>query len=353
MMDVIGTIRYTKRQQIGIGEGMNSEVFLAVDPQLAGEIAVKEIPKQKLGNSPADYFREAQAMFATDYDNVVSVRYACETTDIIGLAMKYYPRGSLAARIATGPLGLFDLLRVSDGVLRGVSRIHTAGYLHFDLKPSNVLFTETDRAMVADFGQARAFNPATGVVTAPVMYKHSFPPEVVSTGVGTVRSDVYQVGLLLYRAANGDAIFKSQIPADPQLLDAIKAGKFPDRRVFLPHVPPRLRTLIRKALRPKPEQRFGTATEFADALGRIDVSLDWETTIGGAGEIIWRARRTLHPDILILLEPDGGSWQVKAYTEKAQNPRRALGRRVYWRAGMQRADAFAFLEDVFRAVEAG
>lgn len=207
--------------------------------------------------------------------------------------------------------------------------------------------------MVADFGQARAFNPATGVVTAPQMYKHSFPPEVVGTGVGTVRSDVYQLGLLLYRAANGDAIFKSQLPPDPQLLAAIKAGKFPDRRVFLPHVPRRLRTLIRKALRPRPEQRFGTATEFADALARIEIPLDWETVMGSAGEITWRAHRATHPDILILLEPDGGAWQVKAYTENAPNPRRALGRRVYWRSGMQRADALAFLEDVFRAVEGG
>lgn len=260
---------------------------------------------------------------------------------------------SLGARIATNPLRLRELLRVGDEVLRGVGRIHTAGYIHFDLKPSNVLFTETDRAVVADFGQARAFNQATGIVSAPQMYKHSFPPEVAGTGVGTVRSDVYQVGLLLYRAANGDQVFKSQIPPDPQLLAAISSARFPDRRAFLPHVPPRLRTLIRKALRSKPEQRFGTASEFADALGRIELPFDWETSIGAAGEITWRARRAPNPDMVILLEQDGAAWRVRAYTEKATNPRRALGRGVYWCAGMQRPEALEFLEDVFRAVEGG
>ncbi|OFW10394.1 MAG: hypothetical protein A3H96_02265 [Acidobacteria bacterium RIFCSPLOWO2_02_FULL_67_36] len=353
-MDVIGTIRYTKRRQIGVGEGMNSEVFLAVDPQLAGEIAVKEIPKKKLGNTPAEYFREAQAMFAADHDNVVSVRYACETTDLIGLAMRYYPRGSLAPRVAANPLGLRELLRVSDDVLRGVGRIHAAGYIHFDIKPSNVLLTAFGGATVADFGQARAYDPRTGVVTAPQVYRDSFPPELLATGAGTVQSDVYQVGLLLYRAANGDARFKSQIPADPaRLLAAIAAGRFPDRRAFLPHVPPWLRTLIRKALRTKPEQRFGTASDFADALARVELRLNWETTIGGGGAITWRARRTAQPDILVLLEPDGAAWQVKAYTERAPNPRRALGRGVHWRGGLSQPDAMTFLEEVFRAVESG
>jgi hypothetical protein len=162
------------------------------------------------------------------------------------------------------------------------------------------------------------------------------------------------VGLLLYRAANGDARFKCQIPADPaQLLAAIAAGRFPDRRAFLPHVPPWLRTLIRKALRTKLEQRFGTASEFADALGRIDLRRDWETVIGGGGSITWRAQRTGQPDIVVLLEPDGAAWQVKAYTERLPNPRRALGRGVYWRAGLSRQDAMTFLEEVFRAVESG
>lgn len=353
-MDVIGTIRYTKVRQIGIGEGMNSEVFLAVDPQLAGEIAVKEIPKAKLGNTPTEYFREAQAMFATEHDNVVSVRYGCQTADLIGLAMRYYPRGSLAPRIAISPLGLRELLRVGDDVLRGVGRIHATGYVHFDIKPSNVLFSDAGRATLADFGQARAYDPATGVVTAPQVYRDSFPPELLTTGVGTVQSDIYQVGLLLYRAANGDARFKVQIPADPaRLLAAIAAGRFPDRRAFLPHVPPWLRTLIRKALRTKPEQRFGAASEFADALARIELRIDWETSIGCGGAISWRARRADQPDILVLLEPDGAAWQVRAYTERASNPRRALGRGVYWRSGLSQLDAMTFLEEVFRAVESG
>ena len=55
-MDVIGTITYTKQRQIGVGEGMNSEVFIATDPQLSGEIVVKEVPKAKLGKRPRAVF---------------------------------------------------------------------------------------------------------------------------------------------------------------------------------------------------------------------------------------------------------------------------------------------------------
>jgi len=55
-MQVVASIEYEKLQQIGFGHGMNSEVFIAFDPQLNGEIAVKEIEKTRLGNNLVSYF---------------------------------------------------------------------------------------------------------------------------------------------------------------------------------------------------------------------------------------------------------------------------------------------------------
>src|SRR5437660_11743994 len=103
---------------------MNSQVFLAFDPQLNSEIAVKEIEKASLGNSPARYFEEAGLMFASTHPHVVPPLYGCHTSTQISVAMPYYERGSLQARIKRAPLSCRECLRVGYGVLLGLSHRH-------------------------------------------------------------------------------------------------------------------------------------------------------------------------------------------------------------------------------------
>jgi serine/threonine protein kinase len=103
-------------------------------------------------------------------------------------------------------------------------------------------------------------------------------------------ADIYHAGLLMYRALNGDDFYASQIPADLAVLEAkISSGKFPDRKKFMPHVPARLRTLVRKALQVNPADRFQTATEMADALSRVSLALDWSVEPLLLGGFRWRA----------------------------------------------------------------
>lgn len=345
-MQVLGTISYTKLRQIGVGQGMNSEVYLADDPQLGGQVAAKEIDKGRFAN-PAAYFDEAQAMFAVAHDNVVAIQYACQTPAIISLVMPYFRNASLADRIQDRPLQLSEVLRITQGVLAGLAHIHLAGFIHFDVKPSNVLFSNTGRPMVADFGQSRAIAP-TGVVTVPRLYMVSQPPETIRTGVATSVADIYHVGLLMYRALNSDPIFTSQVPPTQALLQAqISAGRFPDRNRFMPHVPSRIRTLVRKALRVNPSDRFQTATDMADALSRVTLALDWAVEPLPLGGFRWTASRTGQCDLVVELADQNGTWAVETFTEKKGEPRRAKGKKENWRSGLSLDDAHAHLKDVF------
>ena len=344
-MQVVGSISYTKVKQIGVGQGMNSEVYLADDSQLGGRVAAKEIQKSRFAN-PTAYFDEAQAMFALAHENVVAVQYACQTPMIISLVMPYYRKGSLTCRIQDRPLQLSEIQRVVQGVLAGLAHIHLAGYIHFDLKPSNVLFSNTDRPMVADFGQSRSIS-ATGVVTVPPLYMSTQPPETIKTGCATMVADIYHVGLLMYRALNGDNIFTSQIPENPALLrEKISSGKLPDRARFMPHVPSRIRTLVRKALRVDPAKRFQSATEMADALSRVDLALGWtvEPLLPG---FRWRAVRLGHADLIVELTNRGGTWSVETFTETRGEARRAKDKGENWRSGLRLDDAYGHLKDVF------
>jgi serine/threonine protein kinase len=348
-MKVVGSISYTKKKEIGVGQGAHSKVYLAEDSQLSGEVAAKAIEKSHFPN-PATYFEEAQMMFAVAHDNVVAVQYACETPTTISLVMPYYKNGSLKDRIKDRPLQLSEVQRVAQGILAGLAHIHLRGYIHFDVKPSNVLFSDMDKPLVADFGQSREIS-MTGVVTVPGLYKNAQPPETINTGTATLLADIYHVGLLIYRALNGNPFYESQLPAHPVLLRTqISKGKCPDRKRFMPHVPSRLRTLVRKALRVNPAERFQTATEMADALSRVSVELDWAVEPILLGGFRWRASRLGHCDLIVELIERSGSWDVEIFTQQPSEVGRRKCKKANWKNALSLDDAYSHLEDVFETL---
>ena len=168
-MKVAATLEYEKRQEIGVGEGMNSKVYLAHDPQLGGQIVVKEVPISTFGNTVDTYFAEAQAMFASTHPNVVPVHYAGTAGSSICIAMPHFSRGSWAKQLAVGPSPVSTVVRIGQDVLAGLAHIHIGGYVHFDVKPSNILLSSTGRGVLSDFGQSRTIGP-NGTIKLPPLY---------------------------------------------------------------------------------------------------------------------------------------------------------------------------------------
>lgn len=347
-MKVLAEVRYEKLAQIGVGLGANSKVYRARDPQLEGVIAVKEIEKARFP-SVSEYFEEAKAMYKSKHDNIVPVHYACETSSHVCIAMPLFKRGSFSKLIENGPAPLSIVLRVGRAVLSALSQIHLSNLLHLDVKPSNVLLSDSGVPMLSDFGQSRRMS-STGVATAPPLYAWSIPPEAFG-GLVVAASDIYQTGLLLYRAMNGDPHFNGQHPSDLQT--AITSGRFPRRdkaEDFLPHVPRRLRTVIRKALRVDPAGRYQTAIEFADELGKVDFQLDWATSVQPTGGFKWQAARHGQPSFLVTAEPTATTWKTCVYTVPRDGKPRAKGKSVFWRDGMSWPVASKHLTEVFASL---
>jgi serine/threonine protein kinase len=344
-MKVVASVEYQKMHEIGAGEGMNSKVYLATDPQLAGTIAVKEIPKADFGNKVDRYFSEAQAMHKTKHENIVPVHYACATGTHVCIAMPFFKNGSFAGLVKNGPALPSLVLATGRAVLAALAQVHLANLLHLDVKPSNVLLSDRNVPMLADFGQARELS-GTGTATALRMYHLAVPPEAYG-GVLAVPSDIFQAGLLLYRAANGDPHFMSQWTSDHnrQAL-AVQKGRFPKRDSFLPHVPQRLRTAIRRALRVDPQERYQSAMEFADALGKVELNLDWTTTVS-PNDRTWSVKRPDQPDLTVRAVQGTNGLAVEVYTASPGQARRAKGKSVFWRTGLTPKDGEAHLTQVF------
>lgn len=268
-------------REIG-ADGQNSRTYVSRDHQLDAEIVIKQIEKAKL-RSPDNFFDESKALYASAHPNVVQIHYACQDADSIYLAMPYYRKGSIKSLITGRHMTVREIVTAGCQVLSALHNIHSKGLIHFDVKPDNILLSDRGEALLSDFGLAKQMN-YSGVALQDRHYVKMMPPEATRGDRFDIRFDIFQFGLTLYRMANGNAAFAKQFAKynigakfDRQAFrNDIRNGTFPDRKAFSPHIPRKLRRIVRKCIETDPKSRYATAIEVANALAEIDgPHLDW------------------------------------------------------------------------------
>jgi eukaryotic-like serine/threonine-protein kinase len=287
-------LTFERVRDIG-ADGRNSETFLSRDHQLNAEIVTKRIAKASLA-SPAEFFAESQALYASAHQNVVQIHYACYDDDHIYLAMPFYRRGSVKGLITGRHMTVREIVTVACQVLSGLHHIHSKRLIHFDVKPDNILLSDRGEALVSDFGQAKQMN-FVGKAEQDRHYTPMIPPEALTGDRFDLTFDIYQFGLTLYRMCNGNEAFHAQLakygPPGPAFDRAgfrydVRNGRFPDRRAFAPHIPSKLRKVIRACLQTEPSDRYGSALDVANALADIDgCLLDWRLE-ATADKRVWK-----------------------------------------------------------------
>lgn len=267
-------LNFEAKTEIG-QEGRNSKVYLAHDKQLDGELVIKEVPKSKIPHA-TEYYTEAKILHASSHPNVCGINYGCSDADNIYMAMPYYKNGSLKKLMGTKHLTIRETLRYSIQFLSGLNNVHSKGLIHFDIKPDNILISDSDEAILADFGLAKAMD-RLGFATPDKLYPKGIPPETFTSSDKTILFDIYLCGLTLYRIVNGDSHYLGQFafPSQPDYINAIKSGNFPDRNSYLPHVPLKLQRTINKALSVNTLDRHQSVLELINELSDIDENLDW------------------------------------------------------------------------------
>lgn len=273
-------LNFKKLKNIG-QEGKNSKVYLAYDIQLDAEIIVKEILKSDIEEYSTEYFKEAKILYHSAHPNVVQIHYSCEDNKNIYLAMPYYRKGSLKTLIDSKFLTVKEVLRYSIQFLLGLNNIHSKKLIHFDVKPGNVLISDSDVAMISDFGLSKAMN-RSGLASPNSFYGRHSPPESLSPSKHSLHYDIYSAGSTIYRLVNGNKHFENQFNSHGNNTDAILSGRFPDRNDYLEHVPVKLRKVINKALERDKEARHQNVIELINELNEINEDLHWLYSVNGS-----------------------------------------------------------------------
>jgi serine/threonine-protein kinase len=256
-----------------LGKGGMAEVFLARDLQLGRPVAVKVLFTQFAGD-PAfveRFRREAQAAANLNHPNIVSVYDWGQEHGTYFIVMEYVEGRSLAELLRSdGPMEPSAAVEIATDVAAALGAAHTAGVLHRDIKPGNILVTPSGLVKVADWGIGRAMDAAveenltqTGAVMGTATY---FSPEQAQGLPLDNRSDLYALGVVLYEMVTGRPPFQGDSP----VAIAYKHVQEPPRppRSINASVPPELEAITMQLLEKQPDDRYATAEDLRADLRR-------------------------------------------------------------------------------------
>jgi serine/threonine-protein kinase len=250
-----------------IGRGGMATVYAGEDLQLGRPVAIK-VMRADLSEDVQFVRRfdaEARRAASVSHPNVVAV-YDTGTEPQPYIVMQLVEGGDLAALVRReGRVAPEHGARLVADAADAVAAAHASGLVHRDVKPGNILIGDDGRAMVADFGIARATGEEsltrTGAALGSVDY---FSPEQARGERAGAPSDVYSLGVVLYELLTGRRPFTGETP---YAVATARLGRpAPDPRIDGPGLPDELAAIARRAMAEAPSDRFATAAELRDAL---------------------------------------------------------------------------------------
>lgn len=256
-----------------LGRGGMGTVSLAEDSRLGRLVALKAFsgPEARGDDARRQLLAEARAAAALAHPNIAVVHDVLDVDEQVVIVFEYVEGGTLASRIARGPLPVATALAIAMQLAEGLICAHRHGIIHRDLKPSNVVITADGVAKILDFGIARAapIGPATDPGQARTTASfvgtigYAAPEQCLGDGVDA-RADIFALGVVLFEMLTGRRPFPG---ADATtVLRAMLHDEPPHVTSVVRDVPPALDVVIRRALSRDRTERPQTARELGELL---------------------------------------------------------------------------------------
>jgi len=262
-----------------LGNGGMAVVYLAHDEELHRRVAIKVLATHLAGddNFRARFLQESKLAGRLSHPNVVQVYDAGETEGSPYIVMEYVPGDTVAQR---GKLSHAEAVPLALQACAGLQHAHSAGLVHRDVKPANLLVREDNVLKVADFGIARAAELTRltqhGTVLGTAAY---LSPEQAAGEEVTTATDIYSLGAVVYELLTGRAPYEFESLAE--LAAQQKGGIITPLRDLEPSVPEPVEAAVMHALAREPRFRPASAADFADELAAAP-QLSAEPLLGAA-----------------------------------------------------------------------
>lgn len=253
-----------------LGHGGMARVYRALDTGLHRYAAVKVIdtPHQQDEGYIARFEREARAIAALDHPHIVTVYRYGRAHNLLYLAMKYIEGADLHTILngyeQDGQLmPLPEVVRLLREMGSALDYAHSRGVIHRDVKPSNVMVDGQGRSYITDFGLALLADVGTrGEILGSPLY--IAPEQAVSSAGAVPQSDLYALGIILYRMVTGQLPFAHDDLLELLMLHMTAVPPAP--RTIRPEISPALEAVILRALAKEPSARFPSGQALADAV---------------------------------------------------------------------------------------
>ena len=243
-----------------LGSGGFGTVFLAKDAWIGKKVAIK-VPHRQGGDFD-ELLQEPRLLAALDHANIVGIVTAERVDGVFFIVMEYVKGESLEAVLdRERSLDVPRALAYTVQILKGVDHAHQAQILHRDLRPANVLVSESGLVKVADFGTSRLLEKshATTVIGSPPY----MAPEQFQ-GRAVLASDIYSVGVILYQMLTGTLPYFSPNPA--QIERMVAQGRCTPPKIRNMTVPREISDIAMKAIAADVAARYQRASELLEDL---------------------------------------------------------------------------------------
>jgi serine/threonine protein kinase len=251
-----------------IGKGGMAVVYKALQKNLERVVALKILPQQFVHDQEfLEYFhREARAAAVLSHPNIVTIfDEGCEN-GIHYISMEFLEGIDLHNFIKSqGKLSVEQTVKIIAQIADSLDYAHKKGIIHRDVKSGNIIITTSGRAVLTDFGIARAFMSSKSAMSGSIIGTPEYmSPEQANGQFLDGRSDLFSLGVVLYECLAGEVPFKADNPigviykiinSEPVPIEKIRSD-LPDWLIYA----------VKKSLNKSPELRFQTGNEFSNAL---------------------------------------------------------------------------------------
>ncbi len=259
-----------------LGKGGMATVYLAEDQKYERKVALKVLHPELAATLGADRFhREIKFAAQLSHPHILPLYESGAADHYLFYVMPFVEGESLRRRMDRDKqLPVDESVRIACEMGEALTHSHGLGIVHRDIKPENIMLSG-GHALLLDFGIARAVSvaggeklTATGLAVGTPRYMS--PEQAMGSPDIDRRSDIYSLALVLYEMIMGGPAHSGPTP-QAIIARRLRDDTVPKMRTVLKEVPENVDMAIQRALARKPEDRFDTCEEFANALKNADV----------------------------------------------------------------------------------